>query len=185
MSRYRKIDPRIWNDAKFASLSDEGKLVFFMLLTHPSMTALGAMRATAEGLAAELGWRAEAFRKAFEEVCLKGMAEHDGAAHFVALPGFLKYNTPESPNVIRAWRGSVDLLPECSLKGVVLQRAYLWSQGMSEGFRKAFIEAFGHPIAYQEQEQEQEPKKELSHRGDNLSVDADGVVTDDETGGAH
>lgn len=46
MARYRKIDSRIWNDAKFRELSDNGKLVFLMLLTHPSMTSLGAMRAT-------------------------------------------------------------------------------------------------------------------------------------------
>ena len=56
MSRYRKIDPRIWNDKKFRSLSDRAKLLFFMLLTHPSMTALGAMRATLPGLASEMGW---------------------------------------------------------------------------------------------------------------------------------
>jgi hypothetical protein len=56
MARYRKIDPRIWNDQKFRELSDDAKIVFFLLLTHPHMTALGAMRATVAGLAAELGW---------------------------------------------------------------------------------------------------------------------------------
>jgi len=50
MSRYRKVDPRIWNDAKFRSLDDQGKLAFFFLLTHPHMTAIGAMRASIPGL---------------------------------------------------------------------------------------------------------------------------------------
>ena len=59
------MDPRIWNDAKFRDLSDNAKLVFFMLLTHPNMTALGAMRATVAGLAEEMGWEPEAFREAF------------------------------------------------------------------------------------------------------------------------
>jgi hypothetical protein len=63
--KYRKIDPRIWNDAKFRELSDKGKLVFLFVLTHPCMTALGAMRGTMAGLAAELGWPAEAFQEAF------------------------------------------------------------------------------------------------------------------------
>ena len=46
MSHHRKIDVRIWNDQKFLSLSERGKLAFLMLLTHPMMTALGAMRGT-------------------------------------------------------------------------------------------------------------------------------------------
>ena len=120
MARYRKIDSRVWNDAKFRSLSDNAKLVFVMLLTHPNMTALGAMRATVSGLAEELGWETEAFREAFQEASAKGMAEHDPKACFVALPNFLKYNGPESPNVVKAWASALDLLPECALKNQVV-----------------------------------------------------------------
>jgi len=54
MGRYRKIDPRIHNDAKFKALSERGKLLFFTILTHPHMTALGAMRATEAGLCQEM-----------------------------------------------------------------------------------------------------------------------------------
>ena len=159
MSRYRKIDPRIWNDSKFRELSDSGKLVFFMLLTHPNMTALGAMRATLSGLAEELGWLPEAFREAFREACAKGMAEHDPKACFVALPKFLKYNPPESPNVIKAWVSALDLLPECGLKTLVIARAKGFAEGMSEAFAKALPEAFAKGMPYQEQEQEQEQEE--------------------------
>jgi hypothetical protein len=75
MSRYRKIDTRVWNDAKFRGLSDSGKLAFLMLLTHPSMTALGAMRSTIPSLAEELGWSTEAFRAAFGGSLTKGYGE--------------------------------------------------------------------------------------------------------------
>ena len=152
MARYRKVDSRIWNDAKFAGLSDNGKLVFFMLLTHPNMTALGAMRATIPGLAAEMGWQAEGFREAFREALSKGMAEHDEKACFVALPRFLKYNPPESPNVVKAWVGALDLLPECDLKSLVIQRAKAFTEGMTEGYAKAFREAFAKAMPNQEQE---------------------------------
>lgn len=64
MARFRKIDPRIWNDEKFRTLSDKGKLAFLFILTHPAMTCLGAMRASFEGLAAELHWAAKRFRSA-------------------------------------------------------------------------------------------------------------------------
>src|SRR5581483_167066 len=142
MARYRKVDSRIWNDAKFRGLSNDGKLVFFLLLTHPHMTALGAMRATREGLAAEMGWQAEAFREAFLEVFQKGMVEYDEKACLMALPNFLKYNPPESPNVVKAWSSALDLLPECELKGFVIQRCKAFLEGMGKAFREALPEAF-------------------------------------------
>jgi len=158
MAKYRKIDPRIWNDEKFRSLSDNGKLVFLFLLTHPFMTALGAMRATIPGLAAEMGWKQEAFAKAFQEALSKGMAEHDAEACFVWLPRFLKYNGPESPNVVKAWVSSLDLLPECSLKNKVIQDVKAFAKALPEAFAKALPEAFAKSMPYQEQEQE--PKQE-------------------------
>lgn len=154
MSRYRKVDPRIWNDQKFREMSDAGKLVFFMLLTHPNMTAIGAMRATLAGLAEEMGWEPEAFREAFREAFDKGMAEHDQKACLIALPNFLKYNPPESPNVVKAWVNALDLLPECDLKTRVIARAKDFTEGLTEAFREAYRKTM--PNQEQEQEQEQE-----------------------------
>jgi Sec-independent protein translocase protein TatA len=170
MSRYRKIDPRIWNDARFRLLSDNGKLAVFLLLTHPNMTALGAMRATLPGLAAELGWSTEAFRQAFAEASAQCIVEHDEEACFIGLPKFLRYNQPESPNVVKAWAAAVDLLPECDLKSVVLQRAQGFAEGMSEAFSKAFREAFPKAMRNQEQEQEQELNKSKSPKGDSSTT---------------
>jgi hypothetical protein len=162
MAKYRKVDPRIWNDAKFRELSDNGKLVFFMLLTHPNMTSLGAMRASVAGLAEEMGWTLKAFREAFAEALSKGMAEHDEKACLIALPRFIKYNPPESPNVVKAWVKALDLLPECGLKTRVVMRAKGYAEGLGKGFGKALPEAFSETLPKsmpnQEQEQEQDSK---------------------------
>lgn len=162
MSTYRKVDPRIWNDAKFRALDDRAKLVFLMLLTHPNMTAVGAMRATLAGMAEELGWEVEAFREAFRQPFAKGMVEHDPRACFVGLPKFLDYNRPESPNVVKAWFRSFDLLPECELKTRVLTRCKAYTEALGEAFGQALAEALAkaslQPSPNQEQKQEQEPK---------------------------
>ncbi len=71
MSKYRKIDPRIWNDEHFRPLSDSAKLLFLFLLTHPHLTALGAMRATPAGLADELRWSEKRICAALEEISTK------------------------------------------------------------------------------------------------------------------
>lgn len=156
MGKYRKIDVRIWNDEKFMSLSIEGKLIFFMLLTHPNMTAIGAMRATPAGLSEEMegyqkGYR-EGFQKGFQEVFSKGMAEHDEKACLITLPNFLKYNPPESPNVVKAWISALDYLPECSMKTRVIIRAKDFIEGLSEGFREALPEVFAKTLPNQRTE---------------------------------
>lgn len=156
MARYRKIDTRIWNDAKFMDLSKDGKLAFVYLLTHPNLTALGAMRTSIPGLAAEIQWTLEAFAKAFREAFDKGMVKHDERASFLWVPNFLKYNGPESPNVVKAWAKSFDLLPECSMKTELHQAVKDYTKGLPKAFVQAYNEAFRKSMPNQEQEQEQE-----------------------------
>lgn len=143
MSFFRKIDVRIWNDAKFRALSHSGKLVFIMLLTYPGMTALGAMRATPEGLGAELKMNPEAFREAFGEVLRQGLAEHDEEASCVFVPNFVRYQAAESPNVVKAWAKHLEWIPECELKNRAVAVAQAFVEGYGEAFRKAFRESFG------------------------------------------
>jgi hypothetical protein len=174
MGRYRKIDTRIWNDAKFIALSDKGKLAFLFLLTHPHMTSLGAMRATLPGLASELRWDAEAFGEAFREALRKGLVEHDDKACFVGLPNFLKYNGPESPNVVKSWSESLDLIPECDLKSRLLNRVKGFVEGLSKGFAEALPEAFAKGMPNPEPEQEQEPEQDK-----NPAYAREGIADDD------
>jgi hypothetical protein len=159
VAHYRKIDTRIWNDEKFRSFTDNGKLAFFFLLTHPNMTAIGAMRATIPGLAAEIGWSAKGFGEAFREGASKGMARHDETACLVWLPNFIRYNPPENPNVLKAWVKSVEYLPECDLTTEAIQSVKAFAEGLGEAFAKALPEAFakGMPI-HRAISNEQEPK---------------------------
>ena len=151
VGKYRKIDPRIWNDEKFRQLSDRGKLSFLLILTHPHMTSLGAMRSTPRGLAAELGWTEKAFREAFRETLAKGLVEYDESACFVGLPRFLKYNGPESPNVVKSWLSALDLIPECGLKVALMQRVKAFAEALPKAFAEALPKAFRKSMANQEQ----------------------------------
>jgi hypothetical protein len=173
MSHYRKIDVRIWNDAKFNSLTTAGKLGFFMLLTHPMMTALGAMRGTPGGLAEEIGMDPELFREGFRELLQHGMAEHDPKGPMIALPNFLKYNPPPNPNAVKAWAKSLEFLPECELKAVVIQRA----KGLAEQLGKPFLEPFLQP---ENREQRAESKPPFQERGEDTSTRAHGHAREGE-----
>lgn len=167
MARYRKIDPRIWNDAKFSSFSSEAKLLFMYLLTAPAMTMIGAIPMRASSVAAELGLDSKRYAIRYRELYDVGIVEYDERGLFW-VKNFLKYNPPDNPKVVLSWRNSIDLLPECPLLSKVLESAkthcFQRGEGYAEAFRKCMPDcmAYGmangiaYPMAYQEQEQEQE-----------------------------
>ena len=175
MARYRKIDTRMWGDTKFRELSSpgtSGKYLWIFLLTGPHTSNIpGLFRAGEMALAEELGLNGEAFREAFGEVSRRGLAEADWKARVVWVPNAIKYNRPESPNVVRSWCHAWDEIPECGLKDEAHKRLKAFMEALGEAFAKAFAEACARPSPNQEQEQEQEQEQ--------TPYAADATVTDD------
>lgn len=163
MSRYRKVDTRIWGDANFRAFSSDAKLVFLMLLTHPMMTSIGAMRGNLAGLAADLGWPVERFAKGFGEPLAKCMVKYDDGCSFVWLTNFLRYNPPENPNVVKSMVGLLDDLPECPLRDELIQALRDSRQRYGEWFRERLPEPSTEPtrngMPNPEPEPEPEPKR--------------------------
>lgn len=160
MARYRKIDTRMWADAKFRALSSpipSGKYLWIVMLTGPQTTNLpGLFRIGEMALAEELGWPLEGFRQAFAELFREGLASADWSARVVWIPNAIRYNPPGNPNVVKGWRDSWDEIPECSLKAEAYQQLKTFTKGLGEAFAKAFVEACAQGLANQEQEQEQD-----------------------------
>lgn len=146
MARFRKIDPRIWNDAKFAGLSSEAKLLFLYLLTSPAMTILGALPIRATAVAEELGLDPKRYAIRYEELSQQGMVEYDDRGLFW-VKNYLKYNGPDNPKVVISWASALDLLPECSLLESVLEAARNHCLARGESFAKAFEDSIGNRYA--------------------------------------
>lgn len=138
MAHYRKIDVSIWNDSAFMSLRPGAKLAFFMLITHPNMTSLGAMRANCQGLAAEAGVSAKEFSDVFD----KGLAHFDDKANCIYVQNFLRYQSVESPNVAKSWVKQIQFIPECHLKEMAIDNMLAFLESSPKSFGKAFDEAY-------------------------------------------
>lgn len=145
MSRYRKIETRIFGDAKYQALSPQlpsAQTLWLYLIVGPQTTSVpGLFKASEAGLAAELGWPLKEFRRCWREIERAGMARADWAAHVVWLPNAVRYNAPQNPNQVRGWAGSLAEVPECPLKdeGCVSIRAALpdgaaWADAAREVF---------------------------------------------------
>lgn len=185
MSRYRKIETRVWGDEKFRQLSPIpacGQGLWFYLLTGPHTGPIpGLFRAGRAGLAEELGWEPKAFDKAFRELSDLGMVKADFGARLVWIPNAIKLNLPASPNVVTLWGREFDLLPHSFLKAEALASMQTFMGGMSEAFAEAFRKAFRKALANADlkasidpsrnQEQQQDKQRISSHGGASLSQD--------------
>lgn len=122
MSHYRKIDTRVWNDSRFSSMTDDGKLAFLFILTHPALTPFGAMRATMDGLGMELGWKPERFAEGLREGLRDGYVEANQKACYIGAKNFIKYNGPDNVNMLKGMEKFIDLLPECPERTAMFKR---------------------------------------------------------------
>lgn len=146
MAHYRKIDVAIWNDDKFSKLSINGKVSFLFLLTHPNMTGVGAMRATVQGLSAELG----VSTKSFDDVFASGLAVCSHEENAVFVPNFVNYQGAESLNSVKGWAKQFEYVPHGEIKGMAIQAVYGYALAKGEAFVKAledaYLKAYGKPI---------------------------------------
>jgi hypothetical protein len=75
-----KIETRIWNDDKFAALSVNGKLAFFVLKTHPEIASHGVMLTLIPEIAEKIGMFSGMLTEALREVLDAGLVKLGGAA---------------------------------------------------------------------------------------------------------
>lgn len=188
MSRYAKIDRRIQSDARVQALSrpqPNGQSLWMYLLCNPHMTNIPGVFCAGEAMLAEaLGWPLEGFREAFREVTAQALAKADWKARLVFVPNAIKYNAPESPNVVKSWATPWSELPECALKNEARARLWTFVEGMSKGFQEAFREACPEPSAKampnQKQEQEQKQIPPLPPAGGDVVSDALAALSEAE-----
>ncbi len=152
MARFRKIDPRIWNDSKFFALSQEAKLLFLYLLTSPAMTNIGALPMRDIAVAQEVGFSLDIphdipnaigyripYSVAYGELYQAGIAEYDPRGLFW-VKNFLKYNPPDSSKVVKSWATIFDLLPECPLLDKIIESAKTQCNQRGETYAAALDE---------------------------------------------
>ena len=152
--RYRKVNPRFWTDEKIRPLDPIQKLLALYMLTG-QVTQIGCY-VFSPGMAAEhLGLTRDQVVKAWRRLQeALGWVWHE-PTHLVYLPRWWGYNSPESPNVVKAWRSALDALPNCPVRSMAYRDAAEFTSSLGEAFVKAFG-SLPKDLPYQEQEQEQE-----------------------------
>ena len=144
---YRKVEMRIWGDAKFSALSEGAKLLFLYLLTSPQSTSMGLVAENDYTVSKRLGIPfPKGFQELFSELSEKALVEYSEDGGFFWIRNFLKHNAPND-NQVKGWSEVVNQFPECPLLFDALDsiRSYCFSreQELGELFDESVGNRFG------------------------------------------
>ena len=147
MSRYRKIETKMWGDAKFRSFPQNTQYLWIYLLTNPETTSLPGLYSCGKmAMVESLGWSMESFLESFEELSRNDMVKADWDARLIWIPKSIIYNRPQNPNVVKSWSAHWNDLPECPLKVEAYQAFKIRMESLGESYLKSFLESFGESI---------------------------------------
>jgi hypothetical protein len=140
--RYRKVDPQLWQDRVWASLTPlapSGQALLLFLLTcregHfiPGLILLG-LAAAAE----ILGWTVEATRAALDELIEAGEVLADVRARLIFLRRAVLENQPANPNVVTGWATTWHEVADCDLKEIIRRELEASLRHREPSFMAAF-----------------------------------------------
>ena len=169
-AKYKKIDPRMWNDEKFRTLTSEEKLIAIYAITAQS-NRIGLFVFSISRGAEDLGMEIETFRERFGNVCRTLFWVWNESIRTLYLPTWWKYNRPDNPNDLTGCLKDVHDLPETPLLKLFWANSTYLSGKVKERFR-TFAKRFWN-VSRQEHEQEHEQEQDKSpltpQRGDGES----------------
>lgn len=158
--KYRKIDPRIWADERFAKLSNEEKLIALYCLTCQQCNRIGFFRFSLAAAADDLNTSTHTFGIRFRKVCDTLNWQFDDGAKVLYFPTWWKYNAPDNEKHMAGCLEDLHDLPATPLLSTFYANTkYLKPEPAK---RIADVSAYVSPyVSPQEQEQEQEQEQDL------------------------
>lgn len=146
---YRKVYVSMHSDARIRALGPEPPsargLWWHLLAGEHTRLIPGVLHVSAAAFADSLGWPLESFVECFDECCRMGLVESYPEGRLMFLPGALKWNEPQNPNVVTSWRGQWRLLPECDGLLSIWNQLHKGLLGMSKAYADAFTKACPKP----------------------------------------
>ncbi len=156
MSKYRKIDVRIWTDEKFTQLNPEQKLFALYVLSGAQTNRVGLFSISL-GMSSELlGISRNRIETVCHTVCHTLSWGFDIPLSVLYLPQWWKYNSPANSNALKGALKDLDDLPKTYLMHDFINNKEFKSILSRYGMVYRIPNGIPNGMATQEQEQEQE-----------------------------
>ena len=113
--RYFRVSIRFWDDEKSASWPDYVKLaaIYYMTCKHRQLEGIYVL--PIQYATVDIGWSAKKVGRAIQVLENEGFLRFDTSCNLVLLRNSLKYQTPESENVIKGALRRIKDLPKSPL----------------------------------------------------------------------
>jgi hypothetical protein len=127
-AKYRKVDPRIWSDERFAALSTNGKLAVLYVLTCPEMNRIGLFRLSVATVAEAISSGDSNSKNSLSSAKLRKIRveieraffelgwELDTKLRLIYLPNWWRYNLPDNPDAMKGALRDLEDIPRCALR---------------------------------------------------------------------
>lgn len=136
---YRPVSITIWDDIRFSSLSDDGKLLWLFFLTSSSCPIPGVLIASAVQVGEQIGWTADRVRSTFAELVHKGInVAWEGRVVWCA--NSFKHQPVAGPNPMKSMATAFANLPPVSFRHALWLSIKEATRGWSQAFRDLFPE---------------------------------------------
>lgn len=89
---FSKVSPALWRSARFAGLSDKGKIAFFYFCTNAHITSAGCYILPDGYACSDLGCALDEYQSARDECAAAGLIDFDGPTVFVER--WFRHNPP-------------------------------------------------------------------------------------------
>lgn len=93
---FSKVSPAMWRSARFAGLSDKGKVAYCYYLTNTHVTSAGCYILPDGYACADLNWSLTEYRQARDECREAGLIDYEGDTVFIER--WFKHNPPMNEN---------------------------------------------------------------------------------------
>lgn len=143
---YTCLYREIWDDERFWSMSEIGKLIYFYVLSTPMGNGLGCFRAGLAAMIEEARLLPERFLEGFQEGLAKGLFHYDEHSRVLLIPKYFGRNPPSNPNGIKALSKEYVRIPDCKLKRECFLIVAEFVAKKSEPFKEPFNEGFKEPL---------------------------------------
>lgn len=113
-AKFKKIDPRVWDDESFAELNPGQKLVALYVVTAQS-NRCGLFRYSHALAIEQTGIQSDSYQRAFGKVIDTLRWRYDERRRVMLLPTWWKYNAPENPKHLIGCLADLHDVPQTEL----------------------------------------------------------------------
>ena len=169
MAEYGKIFKKLWRNAKFRKLSDQGKLLCCYIFSCPHCNSIGLYSLDKYYICADLEWLPKRLDKPFRELLDQRFISYDNKLSVILVHEWFKYNSIQNDNQYKKAEAEFSDVPQSH----IFQEFKRLLERLPEGLHKRLLKPLGKRLPNPETETESETETKAEDLSSKLDLPPD------------